>query len=263
MKSIVITGSTRGIGLGLARAFLLRGHRVTINGSRHERLDEALQSLAGFGARVHGVEGSVADRSAMEKLFQEASQRFGAVDIWVNNAGIGHSRRMLWELDDREIQKVIDVNLLGIINGTVAAYSGMSGQGFGNIFNMEGLGSEGFIKEGLSVYGTSKSALHYFTKAFATEAKGGSVKIGVLSPGMVITDMLFETVAGAPDPEGEKRFFNKVADDVETVSARLAEGMLASKRQYDCIKCLTKRKMIFRMLFGSLRRKDFFSSGNS
>ncbi|MEI8032122.1 MAG: SDR family oxidoreductase [Chlorobiaceae bacterium] len=261
MHNIVITGSTRGIGFGLARAFLERGHRVTINGSRRESLECALQALKSFGERVHGVEGSVSDRSAMEQLFSSASERFGGVDIWVNNAGIGHSRRMLWELEESEIRKVIEVNLLGAVNGTVAAYSAMTKQGSGKIFNMEGLGSEGFIKEGLSGYGTSKSALHYFTRAFAAEAKASPVQIGLLSPGMVITDMLFETVAGAPDPLGERRFFNKVADDVPTVSAFLANRMLKSNRKSDAIRWMTKRKMIFRMLFGSLRRKDFFSGG--
>ena len=203
MKNIVITGSTRGIGLGLAKKFLEQGHAVTLNGSSQDRIDEALSVLSSYSGRVQGVVGTVADRDAMARLFHFSSNRFGCVDIWVNNAGISHTLKKVWELDDDTVRNVLDVNLRGVINGTVIAFNGMSRQGRGKIFNMEGHGSGGSIIDRMSIYGTSKSAVHYFTKAFSQEAKGSGVQIGVLSPGMVITGMLlqeYEGVVGAEEP---------------------------------------------------------------
>ncbi len=257
MKNIVITGSTRGIGLGLAKKFLEQGHAVTLNGSSQDRIDEALSVLSSYSGRVQGVVGTVADRDAMARLFHFSSNRFGCVDIWVNNAGISHTLKKVWELDDDTVRNVLDVNLRGVINGTVIAFNGMSRQGRGKIFNMEGHGSGGSIIDRMSIYGTSKSAVHYFTKAFSQEAKGSGVQIGVLSPGMVITGMLMDTLSSSNDV-ARKKFFNHMADDVETVSVFLVEKMLASVKEYDRIEWLTKRKALFRFLFGSLRKKDFF-----
>jgi NAD(P)-dependent dehydrogenase (short-subunit alcohol dehydrogenase family) len=261
MKHIVITGSTRGIGFGLAERFLEKGHAVTLNGSRLERINEALQNLSAYKARVHGVEGDVADREAMVRLFDSASQRFGPVDIWVNNAGISHPQKRVWELDDAVVKRVLEVNLLGIINGTVAAFNGMKRQCHGRIFNMEGLGSNGSIIDGMSIYGTSKNAMHYFTRAFSHEAKGSGIQFGELSPGMVITDLLMDTVR-EPSEESrkKKRFYNLFADDVESVSEFLANRMLAGTRQYERIEWLTRRKAVFRLLFGFLRNRNFFEN---
>jgi NAD(P)-dependent dehydrogenase (short-subunit alcohol dehydrogenase family) len=261
MKHIVITGSTRGIGLGLAERFLEKGHAVTLNGSRPERIGEALRNLSAYKERVDGVEGDVADREAMERLYQSASQRFGNIDIWVNNAGIGQPQKRVWELDDAAIKRVLDVNLLGVINGTIAAFNGMKRQGSGKIFNMEGLGSNGSIIDGMSIYGTSKSATHYFTRAFAHETKRSGIQMGELSPGMVITDLLMDTVADASEESMKrKRFYNLLADDVECVSEFLVNRMLASTREYDRIEWLTKRKALFRLMLGFLRKKNFFEN---
>jgi len=258
MKNIVITGSTRGIGFGLAKQFLEKGHAVTLNGSSSEGLDEALRLLIAYKGKVQAFKGTVADRDVMASLFHSASNRFGPVDIWVNNAGISHPTKKIWELDDAVVRHLLDVNLQGVINGTVVAYNGMSRQGRGKIFNMEGHGSGGSIIDGMSIYGTSKSAIHYFTKAFAHEAKGSTVQVGVLSPGMVVTDMLMDTLSSSNEVS-RKKFYNRMADDVESVSHFLVEKMLASTREYDRIEWLTKRKALLRLIFGSFRRKDFFT----
>lgn len=261
MKHIVITGSTRGIGFGLAERFLQKGHRVTLNGSHQERLDEALCRLNKYRERVYGVEGDVADRESMERLFHSAVNRFGKVDLWVNNAGIGQPQKRLWELDDRAVKQLLAVNLLGVINGTVAAFNGMKLQGYGRIFNMEGHGSKGSIIDGMSMYGTSKSAVHYFTRAFAHEAGKSGIQFGEVSPGMVITALLLDTVS---EPSEESRkwkgFYNLLADEVDSVTEFLVKRMLAATRTYERIEWLTKRKVLFRLLFGVFRKRDFFAS---
>jgi NAD(P)-dependent dehydrogenase (short-subunit alcohol dehydrogenase family) len=92
-------------------------------------------------------------------LCEEARQHFGRVDIWINNAGISHDMHNAWKLDHEEIRRVLDTNQRGTIYGTILPFRKMQQQGSSRIFNMEGLGSDGFMLDGLTVYGTTKSAL--------------------------------------------------------------------------------------------------------
>ncbi|NTW63224.1 MAG: SDR family oxidoreductase [Chlorobiaceae bacterium] len=256
MKNIVITGSTRGIGLGLAAAFLDRGCSVTINGTSDESIAGAISRLRGHEGRVQGVAGTVSERDTAERLFEAARRQYGPIDIWVNNAGIGQPQKKVWDLDNAIISNVLDVNLLGVINGTSVPYQMMEKQGSGKIFNMEGLGSDGFILDRMSIYGTSKCAVHYFTKAFANEIKGSSVQIGLVSPGMVVTDLLRETVADDSEESlKKKKFYTLLADDTETVAVFLVEKMLASSKPFERIQWLTKQKVLFRLLFGNHHEK--------
>ena len=116
-------------------------------------------------------------------------------------------------------------------------------QGGGAVFNMEGLGSDGMIQPKTIVYGTSKSAVAYFTRAAIRETAGGPVRIGSLSPGMVVTDLLMGAMAVNPEElEHSRRVFNILADRVETVAPFLAVKVLASTRHGEAIRWLTGPK---------------------
>ncbi len=260
MKTVVITGSTRGLGFGLARRFLEKGCSVVVNGTRQGSVDRALSELSTFAGRVHGVVGDAASEPDVERLYREAGQRFGPVDIWVNNAGIGQPMARAWEIESGRLEQIVAVNLLGVVHGTIVPFRAMKARRSGMIFTMEGHGSNGRIVDCMAIYGTTKSAATYFTKAFAHEARGSGVTIGRLLPGIVVTDMLFETVSGN-DPENARRrkFYNLLADDVDTVSAFLVDGMLAAQGPSPRIEWLTRRKAMLRMLFGSFRKRDFFA----
>ena len=260
LTSVIITGGTRGLGLGLARKFLEKGCSVTICGTTAQSVKKALGELEAFSGRVYGVEADVRKRVDVELLLDTAVRKTGRADIWVNNAGISHEAAKVWELGGESIENVLQVNMLGVVNGTVVPFLTMHKQGSGKIFNMEGLGSDGFIMDGMSVYGTSKSALRYFTRAFAHEANVSPVQIGSLSPGMVVTDLLLETL-GDDSPESKKKrsFYNIMADDIETVSAFLCDKMLASTAHSPRIQWLTKPKILSRMLFAPFMKRDFFA----
>jgi NAD(P)-dependent dehydrogenase (short-subunit alcohol dehydrogenase family) len=258
--TVVITGSSRGIGFGLAKRFLERGCTVVLNGSSPESTRAALDRLADFRGLVAGVPADISTKEGIIFLYEESRKLFGKVDIWINNAGVSHEKRNVWDLDAGEIERVIETNIRGVIYGTIIPFREMQKQGGGKIFNMEGLGSDGFMLDGLSVYGTSKSALTYFTRSFAHEARGSKVQVGTISPGMVVTDMLLRSVSdGSQESEKNRKFFNIVADDVDTVSAFLCERMLASDSHSPRIRWLTKSKMIRRFLFSPFVRRDFFS----
>ncbi|GAA3617371.1 SDR family oxidoreductase [Nonomuraea rosea] len=220
---IVVTGATRGIGRGLADQFLSRGHQVVT-----------------CGTTGGDVVADVTDREQVRKVWDTAVERHGRVDMWINNAGITQSRLPLWELPGDEARHVIDVNLNGVVNGCAVALAGMAAQGHGHVWNMEGLGSDGRTVPGLAVYGASKRALTYLTKALAKEVPAG-VSVGLLSPGMVVTDLLLRDA----DP-GSSRVFGLLADRVETVTPWLAEKAVERAKNGAHVRWLTGRKVLTR-----------------
>jgi NAD(P)-dependent dehydrogenase (short-subunit alcohol dehydrogenase family) len=144
--------------------------------------------------------------------------------------------------------------------GAQVALCGMRDQGSGSFYNMEGLGSDGRRVEGLTLYGTTKCALHYLTDALVEETRGTPILVGALRPGMILTDLVTGQYAGRPKEEWEdaKRIFNILADRVETVTPWLAQKVLANQRSGVRITWLTRRKVIGRFLAAPFRKRDLF-----
>ncbi len=255
MKNVVVTGGTRGIGLGLVREFLKRGHRVAFCGRTPEAVAKVEEELAAeFEAeRVVGQACDVAKLEQVEALWSTAVERFGQVDIWVNNAGLNAPRQDIWDVSEATLRAVVEVNLLGMMYGSRVALRGMLAQGSGQLYNMEGLGSNGMVVPGQILYGSSKAALTYFTKGLVLETKKTPVCVGFLSPGLVPTDLFS---GGEPPDARTKRVLNILGDRVETVTPFLVEGMLANTRHGAKIAWLTQRKAAWRFLTARFRRRD-------
>jgi NAD(P)-dependent dehydrogenase (short-subunit alcohol dehydrogenase family) len=259
-RSIVITGSTRGIGLGLARELLKRGQSVMVSGRTQQACDRAVELLrehAASGARVLGHPCNVASRADLQRLWEAAVTAFGRVDLWINNAGISHDRRRIGELDPRDIRGVQETNLLGMMHATQIALAGMSAQpGGGTIYNMEGYGSSGMTAPGMALYGASKFALTYFNKALLSETRGGNVRICYLSPGIVVTDLLKRDLGDPATPGYERmmKVYNILGDRVETVTPFLADGVLRDVKHGGRVAWLTGGKAA-RRFFASLFHK--------
>ena len=265
MKSIVITGSTRGIGYGLADSFLRLGCSVTISGRTQASVEKATTTLS-EKHKSDSVLGHLCDVRQLEQvqtLWHAAKARFGSVDIWINNAGISHPQLDFYKHSSKQIQAVVATNLIGAMHGASVAMRGMLDQGYGSIYNMEGLGSDGRKVEGLTLYGCTKSALRYLTDALIEETRDTPVSVGALSPGMVVTDLLTRQYEDRPAEEWEraKRVFNILADRVETVTPWLAERVLANKKTGVRIKWLSGPKIMGRFLTARLRRRDLFDLG--
>ena len=233
MSNVVITGSTCGIGLGLAREFLERGHAVMISGRHRDTVDAVVGELGSNYPHVD-VGGHVCDVTSIdsvESLWSAAQSRFGAVDYWINNAGRNNRKARLEALDWPEIGDTIDTNLLGVIRGSVVAMRGMQKQGSGWIFNMEGFGSEGMIGLEQVPYGVSKYGVRYVTKALVRGAEGSPVRVGFLSPGIVTTEMAVPRAEKRDDFFGKNmKFLNILADHVETVTPWAVERILAAEK---------------------------------
>lgn len=257
---IVITGSTRGLGLRLAREFLSRRCSVLVSGRTKKAVTVALGELRREfpGAEVHGFPCDTGIYGQVEALWDEAVRRLGGVDHWINNAGIAQPLVPIWDLEPELMESVVRTDLLGVLHGARVAMRGMVAQGGGAIWFMEGHGSDGRIMKGFSVYGASKRALRYVARALAVEAKGTGVLVGALSPGVMITDFtmkqLYRSDRGAW--ERTKRVFNIIADRPETVASFLAPRILAAKKSGTLIAWLTGPKIMFRfMTAGLVKRK--------
>lgn len=261
MANIVVTGSTRGIGLGLVKEFRKRGHSVVVSSRGQAAVDGAVAEVgaAPGSGQVVGKACDVSERDQVQALWDAAVAELGRVDIWINNAGLAGPKLMLPALTRADMEPVIATNIWGMIWGTQVPLAGMTAQGAGKIFNFEGFGSDGMTAPGLTIYGATKAALTYFTKSMQKEVKGGPVLLGTISPGIVVTDLLEETKDADPAQwEKTKRLYNILADRVETVAPWIAEQALAADKPGAKIKWLTTPKAAGRF-FGSLvRKRDLF-----
>jgi NAD(P)-dependent dehydrogenase (short-subunit alcohol dehydrogenase family) len=150
----------------------------------------------------------------------------------------------------QDMEAIVRTDVLGVLYGARAAMRGMRKQGCGTIWFMEGHGSDGRIMSGLSVYGAAKRALRYVARALAVEAKGTAVRVGTLSPGIMVTDFTMKQ-AGRGDPaawERTRKVYNILADTPETVAAFLVPRILAARRSGRHIAWLTSAKIMFRFL---------------
>ncbi len=261
-KHIVITGSTRGIGYGLAGSFLKLGCAVTVSGRSPETVDQAVETLSQQfdPQRIFGCACDVRQAEAVQALWDGASRRFGKVDVWINNAGISAIQMPTWEIPPEDARAVIETNLLGVIHGCRTAVNGMLAQGFGSIYNMEGMGSDGRKHPGLALYGATKYSLRYFSDCLIAETRDTPILVGALSPGMVITDLIERQYDGRPeDFERAKRVFNLLADRVETVTPWLAAQVLGNRTSGVRIAWLTRAKIVARMVSGIFQKRDLWA----
>jgi NAD(P)-dependent dehydrogenase (short-subunit alcohol dehydrogenase family) len=262
-KTIVITGSTKGIGLGLAEAFLRSGHNVVISSRRADAVKEVVDRLNGsFPGSVTGVACDVTKYEDVVALWDGAVEKFKRVDIWLNNAGSSNPPRPLWTLENKDIADTVRTNLLGTMYCCMVAISRMSITTGGHIYNFEGLGSKGEIQPGLQVYGSTKRAIAYFTKALNRELVNASnVKLSSLSPGIVITDLLIgevENAYDAPRWERAKWIFNVLAEKSETVCPVLAEDVLQNDQGGGRVAWLSTGKVLGKFASTLVEKRDFF-----
>lgn len=261
MKHIVITGSTRGIGYGLADSFLDLGCAVSISGRSREGVENAVGRISAKHDEndVFGFPCDVIDPEQVKALWDAAKAHFGNIDIWVNNAGVSGPQLKIGEISPSQARIVVETNMLGVIYGSMVAVEGMMEQRMGGIYNMEGMGTDGRMHEGLTLYGMTKYGLDYFTKGLIKETKSTPVLVGSISPGMVITDFILNQYVDRPDEfERAKRIFNIIADRVETVTPWLAERILTNDKHGARFSWFSRRKFFTRVLTNPFRKRNLF-----
>ena len=258
MKTVVITGSTRGIGFAMAQSFLEQDCRVVISGRKKTTVQAAVKQLSDiFGNdRVNGYPCDVTSYNALQKLWDFSVEKFGGVDIWINNAGISNELNMLPKIPTEEIQRVVETNVLGEMFGSRVALNGFIQQGHGALYNMEGMGAKKGMKvDGLSIYGATKAGLRYFDDAIIKENKSESILIGALLPGMMLTDMVMNQYEGKPkDWQKVEGILGAISEDVQVVADWMTRKMLANKKNGARFEYSNSLKIIVRMLKMQFKR---------
>lgn len=182
----LVTGGSKGLGVGLVDAYLAAGHRVaTCSRSRTARV-RRWEAEVGED-RFLFVEADVADPAGAERFVKEAVARWGRVDALVNNAGVAREG-VIGLFGDDAIDQVVDVNLKGTVYVTRAASRVMLSRRSGSIVTISSVvGRSGY--RGLSVYGATKAALDGFTRALARELGSRGITVNSVAPGYLRTEM--------------------------------------------------------------------------
>ena len=265
MKTVVITGSARGLGLEMAKVFRKNNVNVLISDLHLESLEKAKEELLKINSQAM-VECFVCDvtkSSDIKNLIAFSKEKFKVIDIWINNAGVNQPEKAIWELSESEIDVVLDVDLKGAILGSKYIMEEMIKNHHGAIYNIEGYGSNDAKMLGLSLYGTSKRAITYFTEALALESreKNTGVIVGKLSPGIMITDFI-KTALGDKEKinlsEKTKKVYNILGDYPDVVANFLVNGILKNTKNNAKIEWLTTKKAAWRFMTSSFNKRDFF-----
>ncbi|MDR1353955.1 MAG: 3-oxoacyl-ACP reductase FabG [Oscillospiraceae bacterium] len=184
-KTVLVTGASRGIGYAIARGFCATGCNVIINFNKSREPAEAL--AAEFSAHAMAVQADVSNGDQVLLMFAAAAERFGGVDVVVNNAAVA-----AWELFDKTDESTFDrlfgVNVKGVFNVCKAAVPQMIAQKSGRIINISSVwGVVGASCE--VVYSASKAAVIGFSKALAKELGPSNITVNCVAPGVINTDM--------------------------------------------------------------------------
>ncbi|MFO7611006.1 MAG: 3-oxoacyl-[acyl-carrier-protein] reductase [Clostridia bacterium] len=187
-KNVLVTGASRGIGKAIALAFASRGANVVLNASREsDHFSATIGEFADAGYAVLGFACDVSDGDAVARMFGAAEERFGAIDIVVNNAGITKDM-LLMRMTEDEWDRVLDINLKGVFNCTKAGIRPMMKKGWGRIINISSVvGIAG--NPGQSNYAASKAGMIGFSKSIAKEVGKKGITCNVVAPGFIESDM--------------------------------------------------------------------------
>ena len=264
MKTVVITGSARGLGFNMACFFREYEYNVVISDLKEENLINAkkeLDKIESKGKVLYKV-CNVSQLNEIEELMRFVLEEFKTVDIWINNAGVNQPQKAIWELTEGEINTIIDVDLKGTIYGSKVAMEEMSTKHSGAIYNIEGYGSNDAHMLGLNMYGTSKRAVTYFTESLAQEAeeRKTGVIVGKLSPGIMITEFTTHSLGNDSIELSEKtkKVYNILGDTPQTVGKFLVDNMVKNTKNNVKINWLTNRKAFVRFMTAGFNKRNFF-----
>jgi short-subunit dehydrogenase len=265
MATVVITGSTKGIGRGLAEQFISRGHNAVICSRNQDDVEQAVAELnAANPGQCTGISCDISAKDQLQSLWDHAAQKFGQIDYWINNAGRASSRHLVHDLPEQLTRTIIGSNLLGTTFASQVAIQGFRQQGSGHLYNVLGGSFDGKrLVPNMGVYSATKSGIWLLTQYLIKENEDQNIVIGMISPGMLITANWFEEQAELPDDEWQKLkpILNILCDHVSTVTPWLTDEILANTESGKRIAWMSGGKMLKRFIDAKVlrRKRDLFS----
>lgn len=204
-KVAVVTGSSRGIGRGIAAKLADEGCSVVLCARGRDALMEAAGEMEASGAAVHPVEIDLTVPESPKQLIDEAVERFGTVNILINNVG-GNRRKPFAEASDEDWYDIIDLNFMSHVRCSRAAIPHLRREGGGSIVFISSIFGREAGGQGLSIYNTTKSALISVAKIMALELAGENIRVNSLAPGSIRFPGGSWDKRVREDPEGMKAF---------------------------------------------------------
>jgi chlorophyll(ide) b reductase len=191
--NVVITGGTRGLGRAFTNEFSKKGDNVFIL-SRSQKDIDILKNNSKF---IYGKQCDIKNKDELQYVINnDILKKFNTIDVWINNAGMSGGSRNLIDLDNDKIKDIIETNLLGSCISCKLMYEIMSKQKTGgSIFNLAGAGSNGSASPLYSVYGSTKAGIVQLSKSLQNEWKNSNVDLHIISPGMMLTELLTENAS--------------------------------------------------------------------
>jgi len=238
----VVTGATCGLGRALAVALAAEG--ITVVGCAPELGDPITEAGDGRRAAIHTVACDVTDEAQVQRLWDFAAA-FGTIGWWVNNAGLALTGQPLAAMSGDDFRRMVDINLVGTMNGCRIAAAGLTRQGGGEIWNMLGAGWDGAPVPGMNGYATTKAGLTFMTRALAAEAEGQPYIVAGLSPGVVMTEGFFREHARVPEAQRAAReaVVNIIGDHPETIADWIVEALQAGRENGAILSWLTAERL--------------------
>ena len=218
-KVVVITGASSGIGKSTAKLLARHGARVVLGARRMDRIDAVVKEISATGGKAIGFAVDVTKRAELEALIQGAVDSFGRVDVMVNDAGIMPIAPMA-ALKVEEWDRMIDVNIKGLLYGVAAVLPIMQKQKQGHIINMASVFGIKVFAPGATVYCATKSAVRALTEGLRMELHSQNIRCTMVSPGAVATE-LPESSSEEATRENLREFY-KMAIPADSIARAIA-----------------------------------------
>jgi NADP-dependent 3-hydroxy acid dehydrogenase YdfG len=218
-KVIVITGASSGLGEAAARHLATQGAAVVLAARRADRIQALADQLNGAGGKALAVATDVADYGQVEALVAAAVRAYGRIDVLINNAGLMPNspieRRKVEDWD-----RMIDVNLKGVLYGIAAVLPHMQQQKSGHIINVASVAGHK-VRAGVTVYAATKHAVRALSEGLRMEVKPYSIRTTVISPGAVVTE-LPDSVTEPDIAEGVRKSYASIAIGADAFARAIA-----------------------------------------
>lgn len=218
-KIIVITGASSGLGEAAARLLAAEGATVVLGARRVERIEALAAELTQAGGRAFALATDVTRREQVQALIDTAVERYGRVDVLLNNAGLMPSSP-LDRLKVEDWERMIDVNIKGVLYGIAAALPHMQRQQAGHIINVSSVAGHK-VRAGGAVYSATKHAVRALSEGLRQEVKPWNIRTTVISPGAVATEL--PDSATEPDmAEGFRQYYASIAIPADSFARAVA-----------------------------------------
>src|SRR4051812_12673741 len=221
-KVVVITGASSGLGEATARLLSARGASVVLGARRVERLQQLADELTASGGKALALATDVTDRAQVQHLVDAAVQAHGRIDVIINNAGL-MPQSPLDRLKVDEWDRMIDVNIKGVLYGIAAALPRMKEQKRGHIINVSSVAGHK-VRAGGAVYSATKHAVRVISEGLRQEVKPYNIRTTFISPGAVDTE-LPDTITEPDVAATMRKMYDEIAIPADSFARAVAYAM--------------------------------------